>query len=276
MALTTVAKVKDYIGIASADDDALLSVLVDRATDLIQTYCDRKFESATYASERYNGRGFSRLYLKQWPLTAVARVAVGEQSALEVTSSDGSAYSATVEVSDTAVLTALHGGTNDGTNTDLIASYTSLSAMATQIATHTSWTASVVSGYDNWESTELIRHGARETNDTSLFLEVPNDRMTDFDVDYDDGVIYRSGGFARGERNVYVNYTAGYTTIPDDLDHTAIEVVADLFKMRSLNTSLKSERIGDYGYTNFDNQSQQSVIMNKADDLHRYRRLTYA
>lgn len=46
--------------------------------------------------------------------------------------------------------------------------------------------------------------------------------------------IYLLGGmcFTRGRKNILINYTAGYTTIPADIQHAAIEIAAQAFRER--------------------------------------------
>lgn len=38
--------------------------------------------------------------------------------------------------------------------------------------------------------------------------------------------------FTRGRKNIVVNYTAGYTTIPADISHAAIEIAAQAYRER--------------------------------------------
>ena len=132
MPLTTVAKVKEYLGVTATSEDALISRLVDWATDLIHSYCGRIFSEAAY-DEYYDGDGTEGLLVNQYPISAVSSVEVNG------TSRDASSY-------------ALYG----------------------QLG--------------------LLR--------------------------------LKSAAFPRGKKNVRVQYTAGYATIPNDLEQAAIELVA--------------------------------------------------
>ena len=278
-AITEVNRVKEYIGIPEDNtaSDNLLVRLVNRATDMIESYCGRIFRERTYLLERYTGDGTADLYLNQWPVTTVERVAVGTLNALKITNSDSTAYSAVAQVTPTLIKLEIHGGSNDGTQERLFTDSTSLSAMATQIDTYTSWAgATVSSDFDNHDTTELIPTGARETLNTSIDLLVPDQRLTDYDVNLDAGTIHRASGWSEAWNNIYVNYTAGYAVIPDDLEQIAIEVTKELFNKRKIQSGLKSEKIGNYSYTAFDNQSDKSPVMDRADDLAKYRRVVYA
>jgi hypothetical protein len=73
-ALTTVAKVKTYLGISVSTDDTLLERLINFATDFIEEYCQRRFFKTIY-EEIYDGDGFDGvLYLNQYPVTEIIKI----------------------------------------------------------------------------------------------------------------------------------------------------------------------------------------------------------
>jgi uncharacterized phiE125 gp8 family phage protein len=55
--------------------------------------------------------------------------------------------------------------------------------------------------------------------------------------------------FASGFLNFEIQYTAGYATIPDDLDMVCREVVRDAYNLSKRDPTLKSESLGDYSYS---------------------------
>ena len=63
------------------------------------------------------------------------------------------------------------------------------------------------------------------------------------------GVLYYQGGIAGGDGNVYVTYTAGYATIPDEVKSICCQAVKYLYDIREEDHSMQSERSGDYSYT---------------------------
>lgn len=75
MALTTLAKVKQFGQIESFEDDLLLVRMIDAASAAIEQYCSRQFESQSY-SEVLDGTGQRKMTLRNVPVTAVASVAV--------------------------------------------------------------------------------------------------------------------------------------------------------------------------------------------------------
>lgn len=64
----------------------------------------------------------------------------------------------------------------------------------------------------------------------------------------DRGIVYL-GGFYQGVNNYRATYTAGYTTIPHDLQEAAIEMVSYLFNRRRVTPGLRSESLGKYSYS---------------------------
>lgn len=73
--LTTLANVKQWLGIASTNDDALLTRMVTAYSNQVQTWLNRKIASQSY-SETRDGHGGNRLVLADYPVIAVASVAI--------------------------------------------------------------------------------------------------------------------------------------------------------------------------------------------------------
>lgn len=132
MPLSTVASVKEYLGVSGTSEDALISRLIDQATDFIHSYCGRIFPQASY-DEYYDGDGTEGLLASQYPIQSVTLLSVGGLSR------DPSSY--------------------------------------------------VVYG-----QLGLIR--------------------------------LKNGAFPRGKKNIRLQYTAGYLTIPRDIEQACVELVA--------------------------------------------------
>jgi hypothetical protein len=81
MALTTLARVKEYLSIATDDtaDDLLLTRLIGSASSAIEVYCSRVFASATYNEVR-DGTGTRKMVLRNFPVTAVSSVTINGRS----------------------------------------------------------------------------------------------------------------------------------------------------------------------------------------------------
>jgi hypothetical protein len=70
-ALTTVADVKESLGISSGDTskDNLIKRKINAATDYIEKYCQRRFALTTYTDIEYDASGTNTLVLRQRPVT---------------------------------------------------------------------------------------------------------------------------------------------------------------------------------------------------------------
>lgn len=75
--LTTVENVKNYLGINSPNDDALLDRLVTAASDYIQKWLNRNFGAQEYV-EKQNGQDMDVCMVRNYPIISVAEVKVGE------------------------------------------------------------------------------------------------------------------------------------------------------------------------------------------------------
>lgn len=73
-AITTTAKVKLFLGISSSSDDAVIDQIVNYVTDMIESYCGRRFLKTTYTNEVYDTNNQNRIFLKQLPVCALTTV----------------------------------------------------------------------------------------------------------------------------------------------------------------------------------------------------------
>jgi len=68
--LTTVDRVKTFIGITVADHDTLLERLINQVSDFVEHYCDRTFVETDYTNEIYDGTGTDKLFLRNFPVSS--------------------------------------------------------------------------------------------------------------------------------------------------------------------------------------------------------------
>ena len=211
---------------AISDPTAMVSVLKDVAEKMIKNYCGRDLESTSY-EERYDGDGSSVLVLRQYPVTAITRLTLWPIDVIRVKNSNTST-NATASVSSTALVL-----TKDGTSSSLaFATYTTMTTLVDAVnALGSGWSAELQSSaYASYLTTELIeKMGMYCLNSNWAYLQMPYDRgESDFDIDSASGIIYLNrftnlsgsydyAGFPTGIRNIFVDYTAGYSTVPDDL-----------------------------------------------------------
>ncbi len=229
-------------------DNYLIEKTIDRATDVIETYCNRKFKSASYTGRLYTGNGGGYLALRNYPITAVSRVSTSVVDAISVSNSSTAAR-ATVQTTSSSVVLAVVGGTNDGTNTPDYATYSTVADMVTQInATGSGWTATEMNSTGIWPITELLVLPAQMCLTNNASLTVSDDPISGYTFLADEGMLYCSAGWPTGTNSISVDYTAGYATIPDDLEHVCLEIAAYLYGISKGDPSVQSESIGDYSY----------------------------
>ena len=93
-ALTTLARLKAYLGITSASYDTVLEYTIDSTTAFILQYCDRIFQKTVYTNEVYDGNGTPNLLLKNYPVvsgttfTLEVRDSVDNQSSFSAIASE--------------------------------------------------------------------------------------------------------------------------------------------------------------------------------------------
>lgn len=77
--LTTVARVKSFLGISVADHDAVLEMLVNVVSDFVELYCDRVIRKTAYTNEVYDGTGSNKMLLKNFPVISTETFTFGQR-----------------------------------------------------------------------------------------------------------------------------------------------------------------------------------------------------
>jgi len=91
--LTTLEMVKSEIRLSGTAEDDFLKVLIDQATDTIQTWCRRVFSRETLSEKLYPTVPARSLVLSRWPVISVASVTVnGTAVDLETVEQDAGGY----------------------------------------------------------------------------------------------------------------------------------------------------------------------------------------
>ena len=259
-ALTSLASLKSWIGITASTDDAVLEKAIDRATARIESYIGRQVMSRTYAEWR-SGSGVDTIRLHQWPVTQVTNVFTGNYAALVVSSADPTDIRASVSVNqetgtNAVVLTRTQ---SDGTTTTTslaLGTYTTTAALATAIGSTAGFACSLGK---NLRTVQLRPRAGADTVLATVTLFAA-DTASEYTYDYDtarlsiDPSWWAQWPMDRGTmpdavKSVLVEYTAGYATVPDDLEQACIEVAAMMYRDRRRDSGLASESLGDYSYT---------------------------
>lgn len=210
--------------VEAGDPTQIVSSIKDEVEEFVSGYCNRTFESTSYRLERYDG-GNQIINLFNYPVTAVDRVATSTLNVIRIMNSN--AYStATVSVNTDGLRLVLDGTVN---TTITFASNTTMSAVVAAVnALGNGWSAELTSPiYGNFKSTELIpAHGLSVIDSNWVGLNKTDEPDDNFFVDLSRGQIRKDFGWPFGFRNIYVDYTAGYSTanMPKDLQ-LAVKII---------------------------------------------------
>lgn len=173
--LTTLANVKDWLGIPSTDTtkDARLARLITSSSTRITGWLRRGVISASY-SEVISGLGNDRLALRNFPVTAIASLTIDGRAIAAATQAAGSPPSG---------------------------------------------------GY------VIANIGSPIV--TAAFINLYGD------------------AFCRGRENVAVTYTAGYASVPPEIEQAAIEMVQTIVNRQNIDQNVTSESISGVGSVSY-------------------------
>jgi hypothetical protein len=271
---TLVTRTKLVANISGSDEDTLLEILIEDLWAKMENHLDRDVLSTSkdeILSIGEDGIGI----LADPDVTGIDFVGASFENALTVEYT-GSNLSPTVEVTDVSVI--LREVASDGTTTTTtktFASSASVTALATAIDGTTGWTGTLV---NNGDSTMLERRGVRAlVSGGQLTL----DRWAEYDgyyeTNYRVGYIdfYGSDGSdistMRGYpyHDIRVKYTAGFSTIPADVEYEIIFAAKAAWNLKDKDLAVKSEKLGDYSYA-----LSAQVTFSPSSRLSRYTRIS--
>ncbi|HYT92917.1 MAG TPA: hypothetical protein VEL76_29640 [Gemmataceae bacterium] len=261
--LITSARAKYNINQASftTDENSTIAALITACSQAIVRHCKREFVSQQY-DELYNGVNDRRLTLNRFPIISVARVAYSPTTVLRIINTSASNQRATVAVTSTGLsLTRVASGTSSTDTSVTWGTYATLGQVATAVsALGNGWSATVADGaYTNRASADLRAvQGALNALNVQAYLRMHVMELSDYEVDANHGWLVR--GVASLEVQDAFNdpllptwfggidfwrviYTAGFATVPEDVQEACAEWVAMLFWQTKRDPGVTSESI---------------------------------
>lgn len=255
---------------ATNTDEPTISTLISAASRAVMRYCRRNFVQTDY-DELYNGTGDRRLILRRYPLLKVASVRYRPVTVLKVQNNLASTPIARVRVTSTGLtLTRVTSGSivTDSSVT-FAGNATVLSLQNAVNALGSGWQAAGA-GYDAWPSADLycpngptaaaadapLPAGQGDLTAAGQFAELKMHtyELAGFQVDAAHGWLLRAIPYSDPELlhpedlvwpvgigNFRIQYTAGYATVPEDVQEACAEWVATLFKDLGRNQNVQSE-----------------------------------
>lgn len=268
--LITLSRAKEFLVNPPSSDDTILSHLVSACSATVEKYCERTFTATNY-DETYSGDGTKTLLLKNFPIVQVDRVSTNVQQVLSVRYAGTDASRAVFRVSSSAlVLTKVVSGTT--TTTSLaFATYPTLTALANAINALTNWQA-FCPVYGTWPSADLVDlQGTVDAREGTNWLLMHVSDCSDYRVNEPIGELLGACHWNRGFNNYRVQYQAGFTSVPEDIQQATAELVAAAYKARGLNPNVASETLGMYSYTLASVKGLESLSVAAKETLNRYR-----
>jgi hypothetical protein len=246
----------------TAAETSTVEALVTAISDAIRKWCRRDFTDETY-DELYSGNGEKELLLRQYPIISISRVMTGLTTVVEISNTDGDTnQQARVAVTPTGLtLTRIASGVVSTNSSVLFATYKTLATVVAAVnALGNGWTARVRdSNYNNWPSDDLRSlQGGRNCADSAYApLRSFTTELTDYEIDELRGILVcgtgetdesyfigNTGGcWQTGINNYRVQYTAGYTTVPEPVQEACASWVADLFWRTKRDPSLSVQSL---------------------------------
>ena len=252
--------------ITDASQDALLGALITAVSDAVEKFCRRDFTSKAY-DELYNGEGDRRLLLRQYPVQSVQSVRYRPVTVLKIqNTSTALNQRATVAVTSTGLTLVRVASGVSGTDTSVtFAANPTLQSVANAVtALGNGWTAQVVgdSGgdYGLWPAADLFvkpsygdgvqSQGALTARGTFAELKLHTYELSGYQWDargwllraipYTDPELLHPEDlvFPVGINNFRVQYTAGYTTVPEAVQEACARWVAYAYYLCQRDPSL--------------------------------------
>jgi hypothetical protein len=242
--------------------DALLGTLITAVSEYVEKYCRRRFVSQAY-DELYNGTGDRRLLLRQYPVQSVQSVRYRPVTVLKITNTALANVQARVSVTSAGLkLVRVNAGVKTTDTSVTWAGNATLSAVAAAVnALGNGWSAQAVgdgTNYGSWPSADLYwpnsygdpleGAGVQESQGAlqcvaGSFAEL---KMHTYElqgyqwdprgwllraIPYTDPELLHPEDlvFPVGINNFRVQYTAGYSTVPEAVQEAAAEWVAALY-----------------------------------------------
>ncbi len=236
-------------------ENTTIAELVTAYSKAIQVWCRRQFVSASY-DQLFSGNSgdvSTDLYLREIPVTAIDRVATGPTTVIQIQNTGWPTTSrATVQVKDaTNVILKRTASAATTTSNLAIGTYTTLSALVTAInALGNGWSATIAhSDYNTWATADLrtIQGVLSAINGATAELVIHTNEISDYDLDDEAGILVRPY-WPRGWRNIRVQYTAGYATVPEDVQEACSIMVAGSYMQTKRDPMTSLQKTADYFY----------------------------
>lgn len=273
--LITSARAAQDIGSypGAGDPTGLLQVLITAYSDAIEKYCRRRFVSASY-DELYDGNGDRRLLLRQYPIQSVQSVRYRPVTVLKIINNNTAVIQrATVQVTSTGItLTWVASGVVSADSSSTYAGFPTIQGIANNInALGNGWSAQAVGlaagDYGLFPSADLYvpspygdgttttSQGALTARGAFAELKLHTYELQGYQWDprgwllraipYTDPELLHPEDliWPVGINNFRVQYTAGYSTVPEAVQEACALWVAAAYYQTLRDPGLASQTV---------------------------------
>jgi hypothetical protein len=226
-------------------ENTTLDSLIAALSAAIERWCRRTFTSTQF-DELYDGAPGTELILRHHPIVSVERVAYEPTAVLRVQNTSASVQRAAVQVTSTGLSLVRVASGVSATDAVAFAGNVTLTALAAAIsALGNGWAASLASSDFGGRASADLRalQGALAAKDSAAELVIHLQELAVFDSDAPRGLLHRPEGWSRGSDYWRVIYTAGFATVPEDVQEACAQWVAALFWQTKRDPGLAREWI---------------------------------
>jgi len=278
-ALSTLAQLKSHLGITLSTDNTILEGYIDHATAKIERWIGRQILVRNYF-EWYGGNDVRSVRVKQYPINNVVGVYTGLAAAMTIASTVSSDIRLTISINTDplgtvasgalvpcAVLTRTTSAGTTSTNTLTFATYPDTTSLVAAINAITGYSATVSTAM---RCAQLHPRAGGDIKMATVTLTGVN-VSSEFVYDSYLGIVTirqdafptmasHSARFPSGLQSTLIEYSAGYTTAPDDIHQACMVIAGTMYLSRKSDTSLQSESLGDYSYSMASPDSSRAMM----------------
>jgi len=278
-ALSTLAQLKSHLGITASTDNTILEGYIDHATAKIERWIGRQILVRNY-SEWYGGNDVRSVKVKQYPINNVVGVYTGLTAALVIASTVSSDIRLTVSINTEPLGTVASGALAPGVTLTRTTSAGTTSISTLTFATYPDTTSLVaainaITGYSATVTTAMrcAQLHPRASGDIKMATVVLTGVNVSSEFVYDSylGIVtirqdafptmaQHNARFPSGLQSTLIEYSAGYTTVPDDIHQACMVIAGTAYLSRKSDTSLQSESLGDYSYSMASADSSRAMM----------------
>ena len=277
-ALTTLAGLKAHLGITVSTYDTILEQYIDHATAKIERWIGRQIKVRNYF-EWYGGNDVRSVRVKQYPINNVVGVYTGLAAALTIASTVSSDIRLTVSINTDPLGTVSNGTLAPGvtltrttsagttsTNTLTFATYPDTTSLVAAINAITGYSATVTTAM---RCAQLHPRAGGDIKMATVMLTGVN-VSSEFVYDSYLGIVtirqdafpmtHHNARYPSALQSTLIEYSAGYTTAPDDIHQACLVIAGTMYLSRKSDTSLQSESLGDYSYSMASADSSRAMM----------------